>query len=382
MDICMTRTPDFTFNVSDLVPPPCPHFEECGSCQFQHVKPAIYQARKVAEVEDLFRSNGLAPSVWLAPVFIPEGTRRRVTFVAERTGNDVVIGFHAYHTHDIVPIKSCLLLTPRLKSLISELPAELLPLIGRGERVSISLTESDDGALDCVLTGVKERGVRQTADLADFAEKFDFMRISLREKDMDVPQVFITRGSVHKKSGALTVDLPPAAFLQPSREGEEALVEAVMAGLQSKLGSLTKKMKIADFFSGCGTFAGRLLETSQVHAVEGDSAMGTSLAKAAKGNARLTSECRDLFKEPLTTRELKDFSAVVFDPPRAGAKELCQKLAKSNIPIAVGVSCNPATFARDAKILMGGGYRLDTVQIVDQFVWSTHVEIVGVFVKA
>ncbi|HNS45199.1 MAG TPA: class I SAM-dependent RNA methyltransferase, partial [Alphaproteobacteria bacterium] len=210
-------------------------------------------------------------------------------------------------------------------------------------------------------------------------EACDFARVSFRKDTFAVPVTQVRMVALKKTSGALNVEVPAGAFLQPSKEGEAALVGAVMSALSSR--KLGKKDKIADLFSGCGTFAGHILERYSVHAVEGERQMAETLAEAAKGNARFSAEWRDLFKEPVSTRELRDYSAVVFDPPRAGAKEQCQKLSKSSVPLIIGVSCNPATFARDAKILTAGGYKFKTAQMVDQFTWSTHSEIVGVFEK-
>lgn len=378
----MARLEHHDFPAEQLTTPPCPHFEECGACQLQHLKLDFYQDWKVEQVKNLMAENGLAPEAWLPPVFIPAGTRRRVTLTAKREGDALEMGFHRYHDHSIAPISGCLLLTPALDKVFKRLPEVLLPLLQRGEQVDILLQQADDNAVDCMIIGLEERdgarlGAKQTALVAALAQHCGLRRVSFQEKEHSEPLTQVELDRLTKTSGALTVNIAPGAFLQPSAEGEEALSQAVLKAL----GKRSKKDKVYDLFSGCGTFSGRILELCQVHAVENDFGMSNSLKEAAKGHARFTAEARDLFKEPVSVREMKDVTAVVFDPPRAGAKEQCQKLAKSMIPLLIGVSCNPATFARDAKILLGGGYKLKSLQIFDQFIYTTHVEVVGIFTK-
>lgn len=378
----MTRLTEHEFPADSLGTPPCPHFEECGACQVQHLKEADYRAWKESEVKKLMDLNGVKPETWLPPVFIGAATRRRVAISAIREGDDLILGFHRYHSNDIAPVEACLLLSPTLDKIYKRLPEVLTPLLPRGVQVDVLLQEADGHAVDCVISGLAERdeatlGAKQTNLVARLADHCEIRRVSFRETDhsQPVPQIALDR--ITKTSGALTVEISPGAFLQPSVEGEAALADAVMLAL----GKIGKKDKVIDMFSGCGTFAGRILEKAQVHAIENDFGMSHSLKEAAKGHARFTAEARDLFKEPVSVREMKDVKAVVLDPPRAGAKEQCQRLAKSSIPLIVSVSCNPATFARDAKILIEGGYKLKSLQIFDQFIYTTHTELVGVFVR-
>ncbi len=379
----MTRLANHEFPEGVLATPPCPHFEECGACQLQHLKPNAYQSWKEAEVKALMAQNGVAPDEWLPSVFIGAGTRRRVAISASRgdgDAGDFTMGFHRYHDHSIAPVSSCLLLTPTLDKIYKRLPEVLPPLLPRGAKIDILLQEADGGAVDCVISGLAEResaklGAKQTNLVARLAEYCDIRRVSFKETEHTQPVPQIELDKMTKTSGALRVEISPGAFLQPSHEGEEALSNAVMKAL----GKRSKKDNVLDLFSGCGTFAGRVLELCQVHAVEADFGMSHSLKLAAKGHARFTAEARDLFKEPVSVREMKGISAVIFDPPRAGASAQCQKLAKSDVPLLVAVSCNPATFARDAKILVEGGYKLKSLQIFDQFIYTTHIELVGVF---
>lgn len=296
-----------------------------------------------------------------------------------RDDDGVTVGYHKYHSHDLTPINGCLLLSPALGKILEALPEAMARIAPKGRAIEILLQEADDGLVDCVMTGMDETGARQTGSLAALAEECGLCRIGFRKDALApvVPQISLQ--TPKKTSGALTVELPAGAFLQPSEEGEAALVQAVMRGLSQV--KLSKKDKIADLFSGCGTFAGKILERAYVHAVEGDFAMSEALITAAKGHGRFSAETRDLFKEPVTARELREYKAVVFDPPRSGAKEQAANLAKSQVPLVIGVSCNPATFARDARLLIQGGYSLKSVQLADQFTWSLHTEMVGVFVR-
>ncbi|MDD3020721.1 MAG: class I SAM-dependent RNA methyltransferase [Alphaproteobacteria bacterium] len=375
----MTRLPEFEFSPAQMQMPPCPHFEECGSCQLQHVKADVYQDWKVQRLKELLAENNLVAEEWIDPVFVPVGSRRRVTLNVLRDDGNVIMGYNKYHSHELAPIDQCLLLTPQLSRIVSVLPEALTKIAHKGQAIEVMLQEADDGIFDCVITGLDETGSRQTGEIASFAEKCSLARVSFRKDTFAESITQIAVQTPRKTSGILCVALPAGAFLQPSAAGETALVNAVMNGLKRQ--KTGKKDKIVDLFSGCGTFAGSMLEKYTVHAVEGDWPMASSLIEAAKGHSRFSAEVRDLIKEPLVTRELRDFKAVVFDPPRAGAKEQSQMLAKSDVPLLVGVSCNPSTFARDAKILVSGGYKLRTIQMIDQFIWSSHMELVGVFEK-
>jgi 23S rRNA (uracil1939-C5)-methyltransferase len=183
------------------------------------------------------------------------------------------------------------------------------------------------------------------------------------------------RRPVHIRFGGTAVPVQPGAFLQASGEGEAALVDAVLAGVGNA-------RKVADLFAGLGTFTFPMARTAAVHAVEGDASAMAALSSAARTLPNVTTARRDLFEDPLTASELSRFDAVVFDPPRAGAREQCTRIAESGVPVVVAVSCNPATFARDARILTDGGYRLESVTPVDQFVWSAHIELVARFTAA
>lgn len=369
----------YDFPAEALQTPPCPYFEECGACSLQHLRPDAYRKWKEDGLHELLAQNGLAPEEWLPSAFIDAGQRRRVTLSMIRDDAGVRIGYNKYHENEVVGVSSCLLLVPSLEKILKRLPDLVAPLLPKGQVIDLLLQEDEDGQFDCVMTGIEETGARQTNHLARLAEECSLCRISFRKDDRSFPVPVISLKVPYKVSGALRVELPAGAFLQPSRAGESILVDAVMQALEPL--SLGKKDKVADLFSGCGTFAGMILKKSMVHAVEADPAMADLLVRAAKGTTRLTAERRDLYKEPMVGRELRQFRAVVLDPPRAGAKEQCRILASSSVPLIVYVSCHPATFARDAVALVAGGYKFRSARMVDQFTWSTHTEIVGVFEK-
>ncbi|HEY1096215.1 MAG TPA: class I SAM-dependent RNA methyltransferase, partial [Alphaproteobacteria bacterium] len=209
--------------------------------------------------------------------------------------------------------------------------------------------------------------------LPGLLQKTKIVRISWRAKDRDTPEVMVEKEPFQTQFGKIRVNLPPMAFMQPTKEGEKALVSAVMD-------VMPKSGKFADLFSGCGTFTGAMLERGSVDAYESVDPAIRALDKA-KGPLPLKVYRRDLFRNPLRREEANRYDAIVFDPPRAGAQELVKSIASGRTPVLIGVSCNPATFARDARILVDGGYRLENVRIIDQFTWSHHVELVALFTK-
>ena len=238
-------------------------------------------------------------------------------------------------------------------------------LVRDRSRARVSMTLADQG-VDLLIEGVHVDGLAAVEALSDFGERHKLARLSIDEGDGPSPRY--VPGDLTVTLSGVSVALPPASFLQATADGERALVSAV----REAVGQATA---IADLFCGLGTFA--LALRGKVHAVEG--ARDAVLALAA--TRRVSIEHRDLFRRPLTGDELARFDAVVLDPPRAGAKEQVAMLATSAADRVAYVSCNPATFARDAATLAGGGYRLNWVQPVGQFRWSTHVELVGCFTR-
>lgn len=288
------------------------------------------------------------------------------------------LGYHRARSHDIADIPNCLILSPALRQAARAMRPYLARLLADGIPADIFIQDSG-GALDALVTGAvgprRTPGLAERETMAEMAAACGLARLGWRAKDRDEPETVVQHRPVVKMSGALAVELPPGAFLQPSAEGEAALAAAVTEAVAAT----PPGARIADLFAGCGTFAGRLLSRGPVLAADSGAAETDALRKAAKNAPGLEAVRRNLFSDPLTEKELAPFAAVVMDPPRMGAKEQAERLAASPVPLAVSVSCNPSTFTRDAAILCAGGYSFASAQIVDQFVWSSHIEIVGVF---
>jgi len=296
----------------------------------------------------------------------PSNSRRRATLSARRTKSGVLMGFHARASDTIAEIPDCQLLHPGILAAFPGLQALVMAGGSRTTELSLQVTLTRGGP-DVVVTGGKPLDAALRMDLARLVETHAFSRLTWDGETValrDRPALTMGRASV----------APPAgAFLQATTEGEAALLHAVRQ-------ALGPQKRVVDLFSGIGTFTLPLAEAMEVHAVEGDAAMTKALDLAARTTPnlhRISTETRDLFRRPLEPDELLSFSGAVIDPPRAGAEAQTDRLAQSKIPVIAAVSCNPVTFARDARTLTDKGYRLDWVQVVDQFRWSTHIELVA-----
>ncbi len=345
--------------------PPCRHFGVCGGCQLQHVDDASYAAFIVDRIAAALAEQRIdAPA--FAPVHLsPPKTRRRASLRAERRGKQVVLGFNEGASHRIVDLRECHVLLPELVALVAAL-RRMLPIVmpDRG-RATVMLTRADQG-IDVLLGGFEVEGLTAIEALNDFAAQHCLARLSIDDGSgpsarwCPVPPTITLSG--------VAVALPDAAFLQATADGEAALVTAVRTTVGDAATAL-------DLFAGLGTFA--LSLGVQVRAVEGS----RDAAAALLATRRVAVEHRDLFRRPLTATELNGVEAVVLDPPRAGAREQIAALAGSDVARIAYVSCNPATFARDARTLIDGGYRLRAITPVGQFRWSTHVELAASFIR-
>ncbi|MDE1173334.1 MAG: class I SAM-dependent RNA methyltransferase [Parvibaculaceae bacterium] len=357
----------------DRVEPPCRHFTRCGGCALQHWADAPYTDWKRAQVEQALASRGIEAEI--APMAVARAhSRRRAGFAVTRAGKGTVLGYYGRASHTIIPVEECPLIVPEIEHAFTLLGQLMEPGLSRKGRASILVTATETG-LDVAVTGGKtplDLPLREL--LGTLAAKGDFARLT-----WDGDMVAERRVPVIDLSG-FKVMLPPGGFLQATKEGEQALVARVTRHVQGA-------KSVADLFAGCGTFSAALVRASSVHAVEGDAPAMKALERALNEQGplqrarKLTTEIRDLFRRPLLPAELNRFEAVVFDPPRAGAKAQAEEIARSKVQTVVAVSCNPATFARDARTLIDGGYRLDIVEPVDQFLWSPHIELVACFSK-
>ncbi|MCA0908144.1 class I SAM-dependent RNA methyltransferase [Ruegeria marisrubri] len=347
---------------------PCRHYKACGGCQLQHASDAFVADWKLQIVRKALMAQDLeAP---LRPIHTsPERSRRRATLAVRRTKKGTLAGFHGRASGTITEIPDCRLLDP---ALIAAIPvAEALATLGASRKgvLAVTLTLSEAG-LDVAVTGGKPLDGPLELALAQATEKHGLARLSWDD------EVIAMRHAPVQRFGAAGVTPPPGAFLQATKDGEKALSKAVSEATRGA-------KRIVDLFAGSGTFSLPLAESAEVHAVEGEAAMIEALDQGwrrAQGLKRVTTEARDLFRRPLMPDELKSFDAIVLDPPRAGAEAQVDEIAQAERPVIAYVSCNPVTFARDAKTLVNAGYTLEWVQVVDQFRWSSHTELAARFV--
>lgn len=347
--------------------PPCRHFPSCGGCQLQQLDDTSYSDFVRDRVVAALAAQDVTAEVRPA-LLSPPRTRRRATLHAESRGRQVRIGFTGQGSHDLIDLSECHVLLPEIFALVAPLRRLLAGQMKDKARIDIHLARIDQG-VDLLIKGRVADGLAAAEALTAFAQEHALARIGVddglgAETRWEPEPVTVTLGGV-------AVLFPAGSFLQATGNGEAALVAAV----REAVGTATTT---ADLFSGLGTFA--LSLPGKVYAGEGAREAILALQGAAKLARRMVfAEHRDLFRRPLTTSELDRFEAVVLDPPRAGAREQVAQLAAARTPRIAYVSCNPSSFARDAKLLCEGGYRLDWVQPVGQFTWSTHVELAGAF---
>ncbi len=349
--------------------PPCRHFPECGGCQLQHVTDEAYRAFLSNRVAGALAQHRLETEI-RAPHLSPPNSRRRATLRAISAGKQVVIGFNAARSKRIVDMRECHILRPELFALIEPLRDLLGGALQVPAVAELRLTLADQGA-DVLLSGVQAEGLEAAEALPRFGEAHGLARLSVddgygAETRYEPEPVTVTLSGV-------PVVLPPGAFLQATEDGERALVEAVRE-------AVGEPGRSADLFAGIGTFALALEGESVAAEASREAALTLQMAARRSGKA-VSVEHRDLYRRPYDARELAAFDAVILDPPRAGAEEQVRQLALSEVPQIAYVSCNPATFARDAAMLVGGGYRLDWARPVGQFRWSTHIELAASFTR-
>jgi 23S rRNA (uracil1939-C5)-methyltransferase len=354
------------------VTPPCRHFGECGGCAMQHLDDDLYRVWKRNQLVTALRRAGFAEDLVAPMVFIAPGTRRRATFSFLRRRADLLLGFNARASHQLVDVVQCPLLEPSLVDLLPALRVLLREIIPDGREGDVVVTATESG-FDLLIEAEARLDLFDRERLAAFAESADLARLSWRRPGGGQIEPLSHRRAAVVRFAGIGVSLPPGSFLQPSPEGEQALASLVFD-------AVGKASPILDLYAGCGSFTFPLAQKAFVHAVEGEASAAQALKSAADHNgARISVECRDLAQRPLLADELKKFQAVVFDPPRLGAASQVEQLAIAGPPRVVAVSCNPATLARDARSLVQGGYRLTRVTPVDQFPWSAHLEAVAVF---
>lgn len=361
----------------DHVEPVCAHVPDCGGCQLQHVSDAAYAAYVRDRVAGALRGQGVTAGEILPAIVSPPGTRRRAGLRAVKQGKRLLLGFAAQGSHRIVDMDECAVLDPALFALVAPLRVLVAPHLADRRAAEVRLARIDQG-VDVQLSGLAFDGLEATEAVLGFARDHGLARLTLAGGEDAPPMTLWEPEPATVSFAGHAVAYPPHAFLQATRDGEAALVAAVRQGLgEAKM--------VADLFAGLGTFALSVagdVPGRKVYAAE--AARDLILALQGAGNrlpGRVFPEHRDLFRRPLMAKELDRFDGVVIDPPRAGAREQCRELAATRCPRLVYVSCNPASFARDAALLVAGGWRIERVQPVGQFRWSTHVELAAGFVR-
>jgi 23S rRNA (uracil1939-C5)-methyltransferase len=361
------RLVDIVAPSPDRVPAFCPHYTACGGCAVQTLAPGLYAQWKRGLVEAALRNAGLGLEV--APLVDAHGEgRRRATFHARIEGGVARVGFMQARSHALVEIDACPLLAPGLAEAPKVAEALARALVTRAKPLDIVVTGTREG-LDVDIRGAGALEEGESRALLELAESLDLARLANHGR-----LVALRRPPRFAVGKALVVP-PPGAFLQATGAGEQAIAALVED-------ATADARRIADLFCGVGAFALRLAGRAKVLAADSDAPAIEALSRAWRltdGLRPVETQVRDLFRRPLGPDELSAFDAVVFDPPRAGAKAQAEAIAKSTLRKAVAVSCNAQSFARDAEILLNGGFAARTVTPIDQFRGSPHVEIVAVF---
>lgn len=344
--------------------PPCSLFPECGGCQLQHADDAAYRAYLVSRIETALAQHALETEI-REPHLSPPRSRRRAALKALKVGQGAVVGFNAGKSHRIVDMTECHILRPELFALVEPLRKLLGRIVKPRQGAEAQLTIVDQG-VDVLLRNVSAGGLEALRALIDFAGEQRLARLAV-DSGNGPESLYAPVPATITLSG-VPVAFPPGGFLQATQDGEAALVECVRE-------CVGDSKSVADLFAGLGTFA---LATRALYAAEASRDIAAALQRAVPQTAV---EHRDLYRRPLDPAELKRFEAVVLDPSRAGAAQQVAQLAGSAVRRIVYVSCNPATFARDARALADGGYALEWVRPVGQFRWSTHVELASCFAR-
>ena len=354
------------------VDPPCQHFQSCGGCSLQQLDTESYTQFLTDRVAYALEGQGLHAELMHPPRISQPKTRIRASLRAAKLGDQFKLGFSGAGSHRIVDLKQCEIMVPEMFDLLAPLRKFLKNASRRKHDMNIEMTLFDQG-IDLLISNYEPEGLEQREALSDFAKANGLARLSVDggygpETQWEPEPVTVTLSGT-------AVNFPHSGFLQPTQDGQKVLIAAMLEAIgDAKL--------VADLFAGLGTFTFALSADKKVYAAEGARDAIGSLKLAANHSSRqIFCEHRDLFRRPLSVEELNRFDAVILDPPRAGAREQILQLAQSNVPKICYISCNPASFARDAKQLCEAGYKLEQVWPVGQFLWSTHVEIVSSFTR-
>ncbi len=353
----------------DRVQPECRHFGICGGCALQHFDEKAAAAWKTAQIAEALDDYGIKTRILPVACFPGQG-RRRAVFAARRTKKTVLPGFHARRSDQIIAVDDCRVLHPEISSMLPELAELLKPGLTRRGEASVRVLWTPVGG-DIAVDGGRDCDMRLSEHLAFQAQRLDLARLVWNG------ELVVERRTPYLQFGPARVSPPPGGFVQALAAAEARLASFVLEGLKDS-------GNIADLFCGCGTFSFPLAEFATIHCFDADKASLSALARAAANTPRihpLRTSMRNLFNDPLRHDELAGFDAAIFDPPRSGARAQSVEMAKSDLRKIVAVSCNPASFARDTKILLDGGFTLKKVLPADQFRFSPHMELAALFVR-
>ncbi|MCW5735572.1 MAG: class I SAM-dependent RNA methyltransferase [Enhydrobacter sp.] len=355
------------------VTPPCAHFTVCGGCALQHWRRDAYTAWKVGLVERALQQRGVAAPAFERPLLGEPGERRRIDFVLRRQGRRVLAGFHERASARVVDVGTCVIARPALNGLLAPLRAALAGILPDGGAADAVANETDTG-IDLLIRPHRrlDLSMDRRQALVDLAERADLARLSWG--DRGAPEPIVTRRTPLLILGEVEVEPPPGGFLQATKRGEATMRAAINAWVGDA-------PTLADLFAGIGALTlGRPGRLSLFESDKPSVAAVEAAARRIEGN-RVRAERRDLFRNPLMASELDAFDAVVLDPPRAGAATQAAELARSTVPRIVYASCDPGSFARDARTLQDGGYRVEKLLPIDQFLWSPHLELIALFAR-
>lgn len=348
------------------ISPSCDHFGTCGGCAAQHLSQDLYKSWKVGLVTSALQKNGIEHAVDQFISCAP-GARRRVTFTAQRTEEGLHFGFYQEGTHQIAPIDMCAVASTNIQNAISEVKQLAQTLAPPSKPLQMTILDSENGLDIAIGEEARLQDNSKQAAIRKIMSSRSIIRLSQGD------EVLIEKQAPTLTFGDTALMPPPGSFVQASQNAEVHMAKLVGRHLKSC-------KKVADLFSGCGTFTFPLAKKSAVHAVEAEGAALNAIDRAFRSRQGLkpvTTEQRDLFRRPLMRDELRHYNGVVFDPPRAGAELQSQQLARSLVSKVAAISCNPITFARDLKILLNGKFKTKSIVAIDQFLWSPHIEIVA-----
>lgn len=360
------------------VDPICPHFSKCGGCALQHMNETDYKEFKKNIVIHYLQTYGLDPFVVEDPVILKAGQRRRTNMDIRKKNGHVFLGYHQLKSHAVMNIGPCPVLDPKIEALLNPFAQCLNNILENFQKAKIFITNTDTGIdLSFEIQDVKELTENQRSLLKQFSEEHNLSRFMFRYRKTQ--DILHEREKPYVLIDGIKVDIEPWSFLQSSVKADEQLTKWVVDAVPEK----TKH--IYDLFCGRGTFTFPLSHKAAVTGIELDqqalNALNTANDNLGNHRRAIMTIQQNLFENPVKAQLLNKADVAVVDPPRAGASAQCIEIANSSVKTVIYVSCNPETFAKDCVILTASGYKLNKVHILDQFIYTPHLEVVGILTK-